>query len=73
MDASPVVVNRKMSFFNALKEVLMGGKITRLSWPKPGVYIFLLNDRLTIVSEEGVSDLIISKGDLEGEEDWVKL
>lgn len=73
MDASPVVVNRKMSFFDALKEVLMGGKITRLSWPKPGVYVFLLKDRLTIVSEEGVTDLIIQKADMEGEEDWVRL
>ena len=59
-----------LSFFDALKEVLKGNKITRASWEPQLCYGLLNNGILTIFVKGSFHSWTVSDGDLEGE-DWV--
>lgn len=58
-----------MNFFDALRAVVQGFRITKLEWKDDRVVVFL-NGTLKIKKPDGVHDLIISDGDMFGE-DWV--
>lgn len=70
---SPVFTKKKdqtMSFAAALNEVLTGLSVSRLSWPDEEDYIFMRADIVHIHNKEGDHRLILSRGDILGD-DWV--
>jgi hypothetical protein len=65
---------KPMSFYEALKYVVGGRKITRLEWKDNQTYGFLKNSELCIKNSKNPihNRWVISEGDLMGE-DWVVL
>jgi len=59
----------KMTFPMAMNEVMTGRRVTKLEWDNPEIYVFL-DSYLRIKLEDGIHDLIVSDGDMYGE-DWV--
>ncbi len=68
---TPTPVKEQLSFYDALREVTAGKKITRLSWVEPD-YGYLKDGFLTLYRAAVSTDFIwkVSDGDLEGL-DWV--
>lgn len=62
-------VKIQMDFFDALKMLADGKKITRLSWNDENVYGFLERGEVCIM-KDGLHTWVINDGDLTGE-DWV--
>ncbi len=63
----------KLNFFDALKEVAEGKKITRIEWNNIKIYGFLNQDILSLHKKDGKNyQWIINEGDLLAE-DWVVL
>lgn len=60
---------RTMDFPDALRQLMIGKKIARVSWGNAD-YGFLLNDWLTIFHNGKEHTWLVSQGDLEGQ-DWV--
>ena len=61
----------EMNFYDALKEVANGRKITKLEWNDSNYYLILSGGKLKIHNLDGLlHDLIITDGDMSGE-DWV--
>ena len=69
---STVTKTIEMDFPDAIREVIAGKKLSRLSWPNyKNVYMCLEEYRLKIKLEDGVlHELIVSDGDMFGT-DWV--
>jgi hypothetical protein len=74
---SPTVTKNKprpsnaLSFYDALKEVTDGKKVTKDEWGDPAVFVELRNEKLMIKLEDGTfHPLIVSYGDLTGD-DWI--
>jgi hypothetical protein len=64
---------REMSFPEAMQSVIDGGKVTKSEWGSSNIYIYLVEEKLCIRKEDGVSyPVLISEGDMKGE-DWVKV
>lgn len=67
------IQSRTMDFFEALKEVAAGKKITRVEWDNPGIYGALKENLLVIhggrTGDDKDHSWIISDGDLLSE-DW---
>lgn len=60
-----------MNFFEALKEVAAGNKITRLEWENASIYGFMKSERLHIHLADGKDhQWIVSEGDMAGV-DWI--
>jgi len=60
-----------MDFPSALEELLDGQKVRRKEWKDKEVYL-IINDeviRIYNTKKKGLDDLIVSTGDIEGE-DW---
>jgi len=71
---SPVPVKKieTLNFYDALREVTIGKKITRVSWENNETYLFLAGEFLMIHIGEKDHQLIVSRGDIEGI-DWFVL
>lgn len=68
----PVVSEpRTMDFPDAVKQIMSGKKVARISWGNTD-YVFLKDEWLTLSNEKGYHTLLVSQGDLEGQ-DWVVL
>jgi len=59
-----------LNFPQAICEVKVGNKVTRLSWNNPKEFILLSGGKLCIMKADGPHPLIVSDGDMFGE-DWV--
>jgi len=59
-----------MSFPNAMKEVIKGNKVTRLSWSNED-YCFLKGEWLTIYTKGAFHTWLVSEGDMVDAQDWV--
>ena len=60
-----------VDFPQAILEISVGHKMTRVAWGDDGIYIFLQDDRLRLRKSAGtVHDLIVSGGDIQAT-DWV--
>jgi hypothetical protein len=67
----PKKENIEIDFPNAIREVLLGKKITKLEWNDPEFYILLQDGYLRIHKPDNkFYDLIVSDGDMNGT-DWV--
>ncbi len=63
----------KLNFFEALKEVVEGKRITRTEWSNIKVYGFLNKDILSLHKKDGKNyQWVINEGDLLAK-DWVIL
>lgn len=59
----------RMDFFQAMKEVLYGAKVSKVEWENRDIYVFL-DGLLKIRQANGeINDLIVSHGDMIGT-DW---
>ena len=68
---SPKPGSVTMDFPTALREVIKGKKIARISWNNPQLYVLLKDAFLMHRKADGVFDrLLVSEGDMTGE-DWV--
>ena len=66
----PVVsAPRTMDFPDAIKQVIAGKKVARISWGNED-YGFLKDEWLTLSNEKGYHTWLVSQGDLEGQ-DWI--
>lgn len=74
VSTSPVPAKKivMLNFADALREVLNGRKVTRVSWENVDTYIFLVQEFLSIHMNDTVHQLIVSVGDIEGL-DWFVL
>lgn len=76
MGRSPKVIDvqAKMDFYTALREVVNGKKVTRISWNNPDAFLYIGNDFLkTSVNDKGIPGdftLVVSMGDLTAL-DWI--
>lgn len=61
-----------MSFYEALKCLIDGSKITRIEWENPEIYGFLKAGIVHLHKEDGDHQWIISEGDILGN-DWILL
>lgn len=67
----PIIQSIKMfDFFDALREVFNGEKITRASWDPEICYGFLKDGILTIFIKGAFRQWVVSEGDMDGT-DWV--
>lgn len=71
---SPVPVKKidMLTFSDALREVLNGKKLTRVSWEDNEIYVFIANEFLSIKMGDTVHQLIVSVADMQGA-DWFVL
>lgn len=54
-----------LDFFDALREVVDGKKVTRVDWNNPNIYVWLDTDRLRFMDDTGKKhDLLVSIGDM---------
>jgi len=65
-------MENEMKFAEIIDELIEGRKFRRKSWENNGVFISIRDERLKIYNpaDKTVRELIISTGDLMGE-DWV--
>ncbi len=62
-----------LSFYDALKVVTDGKKITKIEWENPEIYGFLDGEILKLHKDDGKNyQWIVSEGDLIGN-DWIVL
>lgn len=59
-----------MDFFDALRQVYQGRRLTRLEWGNPDTYILLRDGFLCIHQDNKFSRLLVSDGDMGGD-DWI--
>ena len=59
-----------MNFPDAMKEVIKGNKVTRISWANSD-YCFLKGEWLTIYTKGAFHTWLISEGDMVDAEDWI--
>lgn len=66
----PVQSQVVMNFYDALREVIKGEKITRISWNDQGEFGFMHDGFLTIRTKGAFHQWLVSDGDMEAT-DWV--
>ena len=64
--------NKIMDFYEALKKLALGERITRLEWGDKNEYGLLLDGKVCIHTKGNLHQWVISDGDLAGT-DWVTL
>lgn len=71
--ASPVVKTvQKMNFADAMKQVLLGKKVTKEEWQDKRIYGYLLNSYLTIrMLDDKDHNWIVNDGDIRGEDYFI--
>jgi len=71
MPNMPKMLNLEMDFYDVLKKVSIGKRVTKLEWNDENIYGFLKDGLLKLHFADGtIKDWIISEGDMLGE-DWV--
>ena len=60
---------KPLNFYDALKSVAEGKRITKDEWNNPSIFGFLDEERLKITLESGIKDWIVSEADMVGT-DW---
>ena len=71
--ASPNITKITMSFYDALKEVMGGQRITRLEWGNASIFGLLFNGHLSLHKDDGkYYSWIVNDGDMLAE-DWITL
>jgi hypothetical protein len=64
-----LVIIKNMKFCEAINEVLLGKKVTKIEWGDPEYYLELMNDKLVLHKPDGkYYDLIVSYGDMTGDD-----
>ena len=61
-----------MSFPDAMREVIKGKKVTRISWANED-YCFLKGEWLTIYIKGAFHTWLVSEGDMVDAEDWIEV
>lgn len=69
VSASPIPEPKLLDFYEALKYVNVGKRITRKEWNNPEIYGFLQNSLVKIYQTGKIDNWIVSVGDLTAE-DW---
>lgn len=69
VSASPIPEPKLIDFYEALKYVNVGKRITRKEWNNQEIYGFLQDSVVKIHQDGKIDNWIISVGDLTGE-DW---
>jgi len=64
------IQNKEMSFAEAIEKIILVKKVTRVEWGDKGSYVVLSEGMLKIRKPDGLHPLLISEGDLKGD-DWV--
>lgn len=59
-----------MNFPDAIRQIMLGKRVKRISWGDSGDYGLLKDDWLTIFTKGEFHTWSVSSGDLEGE-DWI--
>ena len=59
-----------MDFPDAMKEVIKGNKVRRISWETQGDHGLIKDEWLSIYTKEKYHTWLVSEGDMEGQ-DWV--
>ena len=59
-----------MPFIDAMKEILAGQKVRRISWPNPKDHCLLKNGWISIFTKDNFYTWNINDGDYEGQ-DWI--
>lgn len=69
MTPMPKIESRPMtmSFFDALKKIQQGNKVTRISWANKD-YCLMKEDWLTIFTKDAFHTWIINDGDMNGQD-----
>jgi hypothetical protein len=67
--ASPIA-SPEMTFPQAMERVIAGKKVTKVEWGGKSQYVVLMNGFLSIKRPTGYHQLIVSEGDMRGE-DWI--
>lgn len=70
MRSSSPTQSKEMSFTEAVEKIILGKKLTRVEWGNKESYIFLNDGLLKIRKPDGLHPLLVSEGDLKGD-DWV--
>ncbi len=66
-----ILLNKKMNFSTAIREVIDGKKITRLEWKDKNIYGFLKDGYLSLHKiDDKIYQWVVSDGDLLGN-DWI--
>jgi hypothetical protein len=64
------VASPEMTFPQAMERVVSGKRVTRIEWYNKTIFVELLNGFLSIKQPTGYHQLIVSEGDMRGE-DWI--
>jgi hypothetical protein len=64
------VQDKEMGFTGAIEKIILGKKLTRVEWRNMGTYIVLHEGILKIKKSDGFHPLLVSEGDLRGD-DWI--
>ena len=72
LSPKPVEAQQLLSFYDALREVAKGNRMTRISWNDENEYGVLLEGTLTIHTKGAFHGWLVNDGDLEGT-DWILL
>ena len=62
----------EIDFYEALREVVGGGKVTKLEWEDSSEYVFMKDERLSIHKDSVDFNFTVREPDILGE-DWVVL
>ncbi len=68
--APKVDSKQMMDFPNAMRAAIEGKCVTRLEWDNPEIIVRLDNHLVIKLADETIHDLIVSDGDMIGE-DWI--
>ena len=61
-----------MDFPDAIAFIRVGGRVTKVEWGDKDIYLLMRNGHLQIHKHNGFHDLIVSDGDLTGD-DWIRI
>ena len=67
---NPKVANLQMDFYDALRSIASGSKVTRIDWGNQDLYGVLRDGKLTLNLHDGFHAWIVSDGDMVAK-DWV--
>lgn len=69
LGSSPLPTS-EMTFPQAIEKVIAGKKVTRVEWGNTRIYLMLWAGFLNIKRPTGFHQLLVSEGDMKGE-DWI--
>lgn len=63
---------KNLDFYEALKRVARGDKVTKKEWGDKNTFIYIANGMVSLHKNKKIHGLLVSEGDLQGK-DWVVL